>query len=772
MILESARTSYNTGNQLKEAGKLDEAIGHYQQALQVQPDCVEALNQLGAAYYLQGKIGEAIALVQQAIKIQPDFAEAYKTLGNLLQAQGKLDAAMRAYTKAIEIKPDLAEAHANLGSMFYQQGRLDEAIASYKRAVALKPDLAGAYWNLGNVSNQLGRLGEAIAYWQRALALKPDLGGAEFQLKLGNAFLVLDKFDEAIKSFQRAIALKPDSAEALASLGSALLRQGDLQGEIAAGQFNLAVNSLLKAIAIQPDLTLAHQELWRLIVSLGTEDNQFAPLRRMADRYLQVGGEVSQLMGLAAGAIAYLKSGLNATAREKFTQIDSQISQKPENLNPFNIAALYSSILFSAPHFRDDLKANTSLFGVLAKPYSHYLEESVKSRQAKPDYSRQKISGESPLKIGFLSKHFRRHSVGWCSADIIGELAHLTPHIHLYITDPLKADELTQKFEKAAAKLHLPQKALGDSHSAVGVIVEQILKNEIDILVDLDSITVPIQPAILYKQPAPICISWLGFEPPFLSEENYFLTDWHAHPDGTEKLYTEQLVRMPDSFVAVSGFESRAVNAEAVRKAMRIGSDQVVYLCVSAASKLNSELIEAQVKILKEVPDSLLLYKGLGDAEVVRAAYKQACESQGVGFQRVKFLERSPSEEEHRTIYQIADILLDSYPYNGGTHNLEALWFNLPMVTRVGEQGLARMGYSFLKSLGIEAGIAHSWEGYVSWGIRLGQDAALRQEIREKLFKSKQQDSLAPLWNPKKFAADMYAVFEELLARKIAAVSS
>ena len=107
-------------------------------------------------------------------------------------------------------------------------------------------------------------------------------------------------------------------------------------------------------------------------------------------------------------------------------------------------------------------------------------------------------------------------------------------------------------------------------------------------------------------------------------------------------------------------------------------------------------------------------------------------------------------------------MLLDSYPYNGGVHNLEALWFGLPLVTRAGEQFAARLGYSLLQTLEISEGIATSWEEYVTWGERLGGDRALRQDLRDRLARSRQPESLSPLWNPRQYAEDFYALLERL----------
>jgi predicted O-linked N-acetylglucosamine transferase (SPINDLY family) len=258
----------------------------------------------------------------------------------------------------------------------------------------------------------------------------------------------------------------------------------------------------------------------------------------------------------------------------------------------------------------------------------------------------------------------------------------------------------------------------------------------------------------------------LGFDAPQISSEHYFLSDHYASPVESEAFYTEKLLKMPHSFVALSGFKQVTVEAINLRKAYRINAEQVIYLCVAPGRKFNLELVKAQVEILKAVPDSILIHKGMGDPDVFQAAYWQMCQTLGVSPHRVKFIGRFPSEEEHRKIYAIADVLLDSYPYNGGTHTLEALWFNIPVVTRKGEQFLSRMGYSFLQGVNVEAGIADSWEEYIHWGIQLGKNQELRRSIQQQLMQSKDKNNLAPLWNSKQFAQDFYQILETLQAEK------
>ncbi|WP_373537209.1 tetratricopeptide repeat protein [Microcoleus sp.] len=704
-----------------------------------------SLTVVAETYYSQGDLAAAVAACRRALELQPDWAAAYVTMGNVQQATGQIEEAMRFYSEAIALNPDFAEAYANLGSMLYKQGRLVEATVNYQKAIELKPTLAAAYWNLAGAMKQQGQFDAAVAYEQKALELNPHLAQVDFYINLGDKLARQGKLDEAVAAWQRAIAFKPDLPEAYCQIGIILRHQG---------KFKDAIPNLQKALEIKPDFISAHQHLCGIL----RDTSNLAAARQAVHAYSQMCAETDPIMTAIYFVSTYQVSGLNQIAGDRFLELESYLQQNLETASSVEIKSLYANFLFSTPYLRDDLAANSQLYRLIAKKYT---DKCIKPNFPQPaNYSYQPKAPGSKLKIGFLSNHFSRHSVGWCSTDIIRELSGITPNLHLYASERIVPDDRTQEFEKIGKLTYPKTYPNGLANSAE--IIAQIQQDELDVLVDLDSLSVPIHADILYQKPAPVCISWLGFDAPYISSENYFLTDWHSHPEGREKYYDEQLIRMPDSFVAVSGFQRYGVDPVALRRSNRIGLDQIVYLCVAPGRKFNRDLVKAQVAILKQVPNSVLIHKALGDAAVFEAAYHQACEAEGVSKHRIKFLPRFATEEEHRIVYLLADVLLDSYPYNGGTHTLEALWFNLPVVTRTGEQFLSRMGYSFLQVLGMETGAAQSWAEYVDMGVKLGKDGDLRQAIKAHLMKSKDPANLSPLWNPKKFADDMYGVFEKL----------
>jgi predicted O-linked N-acetylglucosamine transferase (SPINDLY family) len=703
-----------------------------------------SLTVVAEKYYSAGNLAEASAACRRALELQPDWVPAYVTMGNVQQATGQIEEAMRLYSDAIALNPEFAQAYANLGSMLYKQGRLVEAVVHYEKAIALKPDLAAAYWNLAGIFRFQGQLDAAAASEQKALELDPNLAEVDFHASLGDKLAKQGKLDEAVAAWQRAIALKPDLAEAYCQIGIIFRYQG---------KFKQAIPHLQKALEIKPDFIAAHQHLCGIL----RDTSDLAAARQAVHKYSQMCGETDRIMTAIYFVSTYQVSGLNQIAADRFLELESYLQPNLDAVNPVEIKALYANFLFSTPYLRDDVPANSQLYKLIA---GKYIEKSIAPNSPQPaHYSLKAPSQNGQLKIGFLSNHFSRHSVGWCSADILRELSALAPDLYLYASARIVADDRTQMFE-SFGKLIVPNN-YPNGQASSAEIGERIYRDELDVLVDLDSLSVPIHADILYRQPARVCVSWLGFDAACISPNNYFLCDSHTHPAGREKYYREQLIRMPDSFVAVSNFQRHAVDRVALRKSNRIGLDQVVYLCVAPGRKFNRDLVKAQVAVLKQVPNSVLIHKGLGDAAVFEGAYHQACEAEGVSKHRIKFLPRFATEEEHRIVYLLADVLLDSYPYNGGTHTLEALWFNLPVVTRTGEQFLSRMGYSFLQTLGIETW-AFSWEEYVELGVKLGRDADFRNAVREQLAQSKKAENLSPLWNPKKFAGDMYAVFEKL----------
>jgi protein O-mannosyl-transferase len=189
------------------------------------PGCWLAHNNLGLALMAEGRTDEAVRHYQKAIEIYPGFAGAHNNLGIALMKRGQPDEAVAQYRSAIDLEPGDAETHNNLAMALRAKGRLDEAIDQYGVALEIRPDDLATNFNLANALLQEGRIPEAIARYERALQISPDF--ADAHNNLGNALRRLGRLDEAIGQYRKALAIDPANARALRNLNSAVSSTGN-----------------------------------------------------------------------------------------------------------------------------------------------------------------------------------------------------------------------------------------------------------------------------------------------------------------------------------------------------------------------------------------------------------------------------------------------------------------------------------------------------------------------------------------------------------------
>jgi protein O-mannosyl-transferase len=242
----------NLGIILERAGRLNEALVHYDRALQIQPSARACYN-LGVILRRQGKPDEAMAQFERALRLDPNFADARNNLGGTLGDLGRSAEAIAQFELALKIDPNSVGARQNIGIALAQEGRYDEAVAQLREALRLAPDFAECHANLGAILRREGRNPEAIAELQRAVQLKPGLTGAH--VILGSTLAVEKRYDEAAVQFREALQLDPNAAEVHDFLGVTLCDLGRI--EEARAEFT-------SALRINPNFTNARDNLERL----------------------------------------------------------------------------------------------------------------------------------------------------------------------------------------------------------------------------------------------------------------------------------------------------------------------------------------------------------------------------------------------------------------------------------------------------------------------------------------------------------------------------
>jgi predicted O-linked N-acetylglucosamine transferase (SPINDLY family) len=365
--------------------------------------------------------------------------------------------------------------------------------------------------------------------------------------------------------------------------------------------------------------------------------------------------------------------------------------------------------------------------------------------------STRKNSNSKRLKIGYLSHTLRSHSVGWLSRWLFNYYDRDKFDVSIYFINHSLIDEFHNHW--FASKVESIQIFEIDANK----IANKIHEDNVDILVDLDSSTLNTSYEVMSFKPAPIQVTWLGWDAAGLPTIDYFITDPYVLPKNAQDYYQEKLWILPQTYIAVEGFE---VGVPTLRKEdLNIPNDAVIFLSAQVGAKRHPKNIRTQLQILREVPDSYFLVKVIGDADTVKEVFLSIAEQENISPDRLKFIGFAPSEYVHRANLQIADVVLDTYPYNGATTTLETLWMGIPLVTRVGKTFSSRNSYSFMMNVGVTEGIAWTDEDYIEWGIRLGRDEILRQRVSWKLRQSRHT---SPLWNAKQFTHEMENAYQQM----------
>jgi predicted O-linked N-acetylglucosamine transferase (SPINDLY family) len=273
----------------------------------------------------------------------------------------------------------------------------------------------------------------------------------------------------------------------------------------------------------------------------------------------------------------------------------------------------------------------------------------------------------------------------------------------------------------------------------------------------MDSLSLSTTYEVMCRKPAPVAVTWLGWDTSGCPEIDYFIADPYVLPADAEEYYSTKIWRLPHTYLAIDGFEIAVPTKR--RSDYQIPADAIVYLCNQKSYKHNPDVLRLQMQIIKQVPNSYLLVQPRTNLESATKSYQQLATEIGIPMDRLRFIEPDPDEVTHRANLQLADVVLDTFPYNGATTTLETLWTGVPLVTKVGQAFVARNSYAFMQQLGVTEGIAHTDAEYVDWGVRLGTDLELRQQVMGKLLHSRKT---SPLWNARSFTREMENAYRQM----------
>lgn len=331
----------NLGNILLQNGRVDEAIVHFEKAVELQPDMADPRDSLGTALLEKGRVDEAIAQFQSALEIQPDYALTYYDLGSAFLRQGRLDEAISSFQKALELKPNDAQIHNNLGLALFQNGRVDDAIIHYQKALELWPNNDVIQDNLNRALFQKSQEDKLANSLQKPLESSPN--DALVHISLGLALLQKGQADEAIVHFQKALEIQPDNGDAWCNLGVALLQKGRL---------NEAITRFQEGVKVQPNnANLLNNLAWIMATCPDASLRDGARAVEMAEQADRLSGGKNPLFLGTLGA-AYAEAGRFPEAAAT-AQRALQAATEQTNLTEISVVKTQIGLFQSGLPFRD-----------------------------------------------------------------------------------------------------------------------------------------------------------------------------------------------------------------------------------------------------------------------------------------------------------------------------------------------------------------------------------------------------------------------------------
>ena len=353
------------------------------------------------------------------------------------------------------------------------------------------------------------------------------------------------------------------------------------------------------------------------------------------------------------------------------------------------------------------------------------------------------------IKLGYLSGDLHHHAVGLLIAELI-EL-HDRSRFEVFAFCWTPESEMPQRQRLRGAFDHLVRLSGVDDTTAAKLIAQA----GIDVLVDLQALTSGARPAILGQRPAPVQVSYLGLPgTSALPGVDWIIADRFVMPPEYLPYCTEKPIYLPQVYQVSD--RQRAEAPTPTRAAQGLPEDAFVYCSFNNTFKFTPDLFASWMRVLHAVPNSVLWL--LADNDTARANLLRAAELANVQRERLIFAGRV-SPPEYLARFRLADLMLDTFPYNAGTTASDALWMGTPIVTLAGRSYISRMAGSLLTAVGLPDLITETLPAYEKLAIDLGRCPARVASYKRYLA---EQGRASPLFDMPQIVRDIEAEFERL----------
>jgi protein O-GlcNAc transferase len=708
----------NMGVALSGLAKYELGIHNYSVALELDPNDSETWSNKGNALHELKRFDEALSHFDKALSLKPDYAEGWSNKGNALYELKRFDEALSHFDKALSLKPDYAEGWSNKGNALHELKRFDEALAHHDKALSIKPDYAEGWSNKGNTLHKLKRFDEALSHHDKALSLKPDY--AEGWSNKGKTLHKFKRFDEALFHYDKALSLKPDYAGAWFDKGVTL---NELK------RYDEAITYFDKTLSLKP----VYAEAWFNKGVTLNELKRYDEAITYYDKALSIKPDIDWGNGVFLHAKMKVCNWINFL--DSLEIISKKVMANQKVAPPFALLSL-----------NDD----AALHKKSAEIYTQDKYPTPSSLDVIP-----KVANKDKIRIAYFSPDFRNHPVSFITSELFE--IHNRDRFEVFAFSLEQApvgDETNLRLRNGFDKFF-------DVGNMTDIEIAQFARqNEVDIAIDLAGHTQNCRTGIFSYRAAPIQVNWLGY-PGTIGADfiDYIVADRTIIPETHHEFYVEKVVCLPDTYMVD---DSKRVSSSRMftREECGLPKNTFIFCCFNNDYKFNSQVIDGWTRILLRVENSVLWISENNQSFKTNIAAE--FEKRGLDRSRLIFAKRLELMADYLARYKVADLFLDTYPYNAHTTTVDSLKAGVPVVTLIGQSFASRVAASLLSATDLPELITSTQEEYEALAVELALNPKKLADIKLRLVNNR---LTTPLFDTPLFTKNIEAAYIKMMER-------
>ena len=677
---------------------------------------MQMILQQAVALHQRGQLIQAQSLYEQILNEQPRHFDALHLMGVIAQHGGDSRRALELIDRALAIDAGNAVAHFNRGTALHALKERSEALVSYAHALAIKPDFAEAYSNLAVVQTELRQWSEAFANCASAIAIRGNYAEAFFNR--GNVHRELRQWEAALGDYSQAIALRSNYAEAF-------FNRGNVRREL--GQFQAALADYDCAIAHRPGYACAWYNRGNVLRDLKQTDAALASYR--------------SAMALDPG-LEFLHGEWLSTkmAMCEWSDIDAGVSHLSAGIgrgeavsNPFMVLALSQSPMLQ--------KTAAQIWARHTSPADDLLP------------AIQKYGRHSRVRVGYFSADYHDHATSHLIAGLFEAHDASRFQVTAFSFGP---DSTCGMRSRLAAACESFVDVRRKSDSEIALLAREL---QIDIAVDLKGFTRDNRTGIFALRAAPLQVNYLGYPGTMgASYMDYLIADHTVVPEGSQHHHVEKILYLPHSYQPNDAKRALA-DRTFTRAEIGLPPQGFVFCCFNNNYKITPAMFDCWMRILRRVEGSVLWL--LLDNPAAADNLRRQAVRKDVSADRLVFAERIDLPG-HLARHRVADLFLDTLPYNAHTTASDALWAGLPVLTCTGEAFASRVAASLLRAVRLPELIASTPEQYEDLAVGLAADPLRLACVKQRLAENR---LTAPLFDIELYTRHVEAAYSMIYER-------